>query len=561
MSGLNLKHLKQYRDLAWLLLKHGRGDLVKRAGLSEVALASGAPSPSADCAAGATTFAADLEKLGPTYIKLGQLLSTRPDMLPQEYVDALSRLQDNVEAFTYEDVEETIAGELGVRISKAFSEFEKKPIAAASLGQVHRARLRDGRAVVVKVQRPNIHDRITEDLNALCEVAQFLDSNTEAGRQYEIAPMVLTLRKSLLNELDYRREARNLVTLNENLVGFSRIVVPLPIEDYTTARVLTMDYIRGRKITCISPLRRIELDRGELIDQLFQAYLKQILIDGFFHADPHPGNVFLTDDDNIALIDLGMVALVPPVLQDGFLKLILAVSEGRGDKAAQVAISIGSKRDDYDEVQFFRRIAELVAENLDLSIGQANVGRSTLEIKRIAAECGVSLPPEITMVGKALLNLDEIARTLAPEFDPTRSIRDNTVAIMQHKFRASLSPGRLFTSVLEAKETLEELPRRLNTILDRVANNDIRIKVDALEEETLIEGMQKIANRITTGLVLAALIIGASMLMRIETSFQILGYPGFAIIFFSLAAGGGIWLIATILANDLRARRKPPKSR
>jgi len=560
MSALNLKHLKQYRDLAWLLLKHGRGDLVKRAGLSDLALAN-APAASADTGAGATTLAADLERLGPTYIKLGQLLSTRADMLPQSYIDALARLQDNVEPFDYEAVEATVSRELGVRISKAFADFERKPIAAASLGQVHRARLRDGRAVVVKVQRPDIQEQITQDLDALCEVAQFLDSNTEAGRQYEIAPMILTLRKSLLNELDYRREARNLIALNDNLIDFDRIVVPLPIEDYTTSCVLTMDYIRGRKITSVSPLRRIELDRGELIDQLFQAYLKQILIDGFFHADPHPGNVFLTDEDTIALLDLGMVAHVPPTLQDGFLKLILAVAEGRGDKAAQVAITIGSKREDYDEAQFFRRISELVAENLDVTLGHANVGRSTLEIKRIAAECGVSLPPEITMVGKALLNLDEIARTLAPEFDPTRAIRDNTVAIMQRKFRASLSPGRLFTSVLEAKETLEELPRRVNTILERVANNDIRIKVDALEEETLIEGMQKIANRITTGLVIAALIIGAAMLMRVETSFRILGYPGFAMILFSLAAGGGIWLVASILTKDMRARRKHPKSR
>src|SRR5689334_19946184 len=251
MSALNLKHLKQYRDLAWLLLKHGRGDLVKRAGLSDLALAN-APAASADTGAGATTLAADLERLGPTYIKLGQLLSTRADMLPQSYIDALARLQDNVEPFDYEAVEATVSRELGVRISKAFADFERKPIAAASLGQVHRARLRDGRAVVVKVQRPDIQEQITQDLDALCEVAQFLDSNTEAGRQYEIAPMILTLRKSLLNELDYRREARNLIALNDNLIDFDRIVVPLPIEDYTTSCVLTMDYIRGRKITSIS---------------------------------------------------------------------------------------------------------------------------------------------------------------------------------------------------------------------------------------------------------------------------------------------------------------------
>ncbi len=307
MAGLNLKHLKQYRDLATLLLKHGRGDLVKRAGLTEIGAAEPAPQVEAT-AASAATLASDLEKLGPTYVKLGQLLSTRADMLPPAYLDALARLQDDVEPFPFEQVEEIVARELGVRISKAFLDFEPKPIAAASLGQVHRARLRDGRDVVVKVQRPDIQARIVEDLEALREVAAFLDANTEAGRQYELAPMIDTLRKSLLNELDYRREARNLVTLGENLRDFSHIVVPVPVEDFTTCCVLTMDYIRGRKITSISPLRRIELDHAELVDQLFRAYLKQILVDGFFHADPHPGNVFLTDDDDIALIDLGMVA-------------------------------------------------------------------------------------------------------------------------------------------------------------------------------------------------------------------------------------------------------------
>src|SRR3954469_3103008 len=337
MPSLSLKpqHLGRYRDIARLLVKHGRSDLVRQAGLGDAL----DDVEDADTAtkADAKELATDLEAMGPTFVKLGQLLSTRADLLPQVYLDALSRLQDRAEPFSFAEVERIVEDELGVRISRAFEEFDHEPLAAASLGQVHRAVLRDGRPVAVKVQRPNIRGRIREDMEAIEEIAEFVDAHTDAGRRFGFHGMVVEFRKSLLAELDYRREAANLRTLCQDLQRYDRLVVPQPVEDYSTAVVLTMDYLPGRKVTELGPLAQMEMDAGVLADQLFRGYLDQILVHGFFHADPHPGNVLLTDDGRLALLDLGMVARVTPDLQDDLIKLLLAISEGQGKDAAAVA--------------------------------------------------------------------------------------------------------------------------------------------------------------------------------------------------------------------------------
>jgi predicted unusual protein kinase regulating ubiquinone biosynthesis (AarF/ABC1/UbiB family) len=556
--GISLKpqHLKRYKDIALLLWKYGRSDLVKNAGLDDVLKEEGASLAEVETPPEARALADDLERMGPTFIKLGQLLSTRPDMFPDAYLQALTRLQDKVEPFAYEEVEKIVQAELGVRISKGFQEFDREPMAAASLGQVHRAMLRDGRLVAVKVQRPNIREQIIEDLEAIAEVAEFLDSHTEAGRHYQFQKILEEFRKSLLRELDYRLEATNLATMNEVLKDFDHIVVPAPVDDYTTSRVLTMDYIRGRKITSLTPLTRIEVDGITLADQLFRAYLKQILVDGVFHADPHPGNVFLTDDGRIALIDLGMVARLSPDLQEKLLQLLLAISEGRGDDAATFAIRIGERREGFDEEGFRRQVNDMVARQQGASPDQIEIGKIVLEVTRIAGDCLIRIPPEMTMLGKTLLNLDQIGWTLDPEFDPNAAIRRHAGEIMQERLRRSVSPGNIFASLLDMKDFVEMMPRRVNKILERVANNEIEVKVNAIDEHRLMEGLQKIANRITMGLVLAALIIGAAMLMSVQTDWTIFGYPGLAIIFFLAAATGGLLLVFNILFYDERPKKK-----
>lgn len=347
--GLSLKpqHLKRYKDIALLLMKYGRSDVVTAAGLDP--MLSDDPVVAETTDQTAADLAGDLERMGPTFIKLGQLLSTRSDLLPDEYIRALSRLQDRVEPFPFSEVEPLVTAELGVRLSKAFSEFEATPLAAASLGQVHRAALRDGRQVAVKVQRPGIRSRVAEELETLEDIAEFLDQHTAVGGRYQFTQMLEEFRRSLLRELDYRQEAQNLTLLRHNLADFRRIIVPAPVDDYTTSRVLTMEYVPGTKITALSRVARLELDGAGLADDLFRAYLTQVLVDGFFHADPHPGNVLLTDDGRLALLDLGMVARMAPRVQEQLLQLLLAVSEGRSDEAMASVLKLAEKRPPFDE--------------------------------------------------------------------------------------------------------------------------------------------------------------------------------------------------------------------
>jgi predicted unusual protein kinase regulating ubiquinone biosynthesis (AarF/ABC1/UbiB family) len=316
-----------------------------------------------------------------------------------------------------------------------------------------------------------------------------------------------------------------------------------------------MEYIRGKKITDLSPLARLDLKGADLAEELFHAYLKQILVDGFFHADPHPGNVLLTDDHRIALLDLGMVGHIAPQLQENLLQLLLAVSDGRGDEAAAIAIKLGELKEDFLENSFRQGVASLVSEHQGSQIDQIQVGRVVLEITQISGNSGLRLPVELTMLSKTLLNLDLVGKTLDPTFDPNASIRRNAERLLQQRAWKALSPINLLGGALEVKDLLARLPSRLNRILDTIARNELKFKVETIDEQVIIEGLQKIANRITLGLLLAALIVSAALLMRVETSFRLFGYPGFAILCFLGVGGGSLFLIVRILMHDHRSKK------
>jgi ubiquinone biosynthesis protein len=540
--------LGRYAAVATLLLKR-RPDLITPE--------SGASGASAETeSAEAERLAKDLEQLGPTFIKLGQVMSTRADLLPPSYLEALSRLQDDVEPVPLAEIQQTIEDELKVRVSKAFLTFEEEPLACASLGQVHRATLRDGRPVAVKVQRPGIVDQVLADLTVLDEIAAFVDHHTKVGKRYEFAPMIREFRKAIMEELDYVVEANHLRRLKGNLTEFGRIMVPAPIDSYVSKRVLTMEYVRGTKVTGLNPVALIDVDPEGLANELIQAYLHQILLDGFFHADPHPGNVFITEDGRLALIDLGMVGHLSPTLQDRLLKLILAISEGRGEDAADVAMVLGEKRDDFDEEAFKRDVVAIVGHYFGASLQDFQVGRIVLEVNQSAGAHGIKSPVELTMLGKTLLTLDNIARTLAPTLDINASIRQNASKLMQRRLLKSLSPGTMFTTVLEAKEFAEQLPRRINRVLESLASSQLKLKVEVIDEGAVIDGLQKVANRITMGLVVAALIISAAMMMRIESRFTLLGYPGFPAVLMLIASSLAGWLVFNIVQHDRTPRSK-----
>jgi predicted unusual protein kinase regulating ubiquinone biosynthesis (AarF/ABC1/UbiB family) len=346
-----------------------------------------------------------------------------------------------------------------------------------------------------------------------------------------------------------------LVTVAHELRDFERIVVPLPVEDYTTSRVLTMDYVAGTNITAVSRVEWTEVDGAALANDLFRAYLQQIMIDGVFHADPHPGNVLLTRDHRIALVDLGMIGRISATLQEQLFKLLLAIGEGRGDDAADVVIVLGERRQDFDEAAMRRAVADLVGRFHHASIREVNVGRVMLEMARSGQAHGLKISPDLTLLGKTLLHLDEIGRVLDGEFDVNASLRHNASSLMRRRILQSATPANLFSAALDVREFAERLPGRINRILDSLAANDLRFKVEVIDEGAIIEGLQKVANRIALGVVLAALIIGAAMLMRVQTRLTIFGYPWLPMLLFVTAAAGGFWMVWTILAGDVRRSR------
>lgn len=554
--GLSMdpKHLKRYGQIAGLLVRHGRGDIVKRAGL-ESALVGGEEvtttgGDDAKLAGRAEALAEDLESMGPTYVKLGQLLSSRADLLPPEYLAALGKLQDQVEPFPFDEVDRIVSQELGVRLSKAFTEFEREPMAAASLGQVHRAVLRDGRDVAVKVQRPGIRDRVREDLSTLEELAGFLDDHSERAHQYRLTDILDQFHRSVLKELDYRNEASNLLILGSNLEGMDAILVPKPVSSYTTSRVLTMELVKGRKITALSPMALMEIDRERLGDELFRAYLRQILVDGFFHADPHPGNVFITDDGRIALLDLGMTATLAPDLRQDLMKLLLAVADGQPEEAARILLELSEPSAHADIRGFTREVSDLLLRSEGRTAENVALGLVVLDLVGLAGKHGISPPSELTMLGKALFNLDQVGRTLDPDLEPNAAIRRHAGELMERRMLDALSPSAMLKTFIEANELIQKLPQRINRIMELVSENRLTLKVDTIDEVRLIHGLEKIANRITLGLVIAALIVGAALLVRVDGGPQILGYPALSLIFFLAAAIAGITLALEIVLKD-----------
>ena len=504
-------------------------------------------------------FVADLEALGPTFIKIGQALSTRPDMVPPAYLAALERMQDHVAPVEFDAIRAVVEDELGVKISRAFATFDPAPIGSASLAQVHRATLRDGRQVAVKVQRPDITEQIRGDLDALANIVGRIDRSTAIGRRMHFADWVHEFRKTLLAELDYTVEAENLERFGEHFSQYPELVVPSPIWDLTRTRVLTMDLISGTKVTEIGGLRRTEEPLGRLANALIRGYLDQTFVHGEIHADPHPGNLLVTDDGRLAVFDLGMVAHVPPQQRDRLLKLLFAAVDGRGEEVAGEAMAMGTRLEDFDEERYLREVGQLVSRYAAHRSIRGNShgmseGRLVLDLTRIGAACGLRTPPELSLLGKTLLNLEIVCVALDSSVDPKRIVEEHLDHVMRARLRKSLSPAGLAGEMMELQRLLREGPRKVADVLSLLADNRLQVRLLGLEDSPLLEALQKIANRISAGVITASLILASALMMRVDTGPRLLGYPAVALVLFLIGAALGITIVLSAMSRDRKAK-------
>lgn len=510
----------------------------------------------------AEAFVRDLEAMGPAFVKLGQALSTRPDFLSDDVYRALSRMHDQVDPqLPYSDIRALVERRLGVRLTKVFKAFDEQPLGSASLAQVHRACLRDGRWVAVKVQRPGIEQVIATDLDILMRLARTADKVTPTGRRVHFADWLEEFHRALLGELDYRTEARNLYRFGEHLAPYAGLFVPQPVWDLCGPALLTMDLVNGRNVTGLTGLQRTEHDFGPLATDLLRAYLDQTYLHGEIHADPHPGNILLTDDDRLAVIDLGMVVHVPPQRRERLLKLMLAALDGRGEDVAHEAIGIAVRLEGFDEVRYRREVGHLVGRYAaQQSDDHWAEGTLLIELVRVSVACGLRPPAELGLLGRTLFNLQAVSHALSPNLPIDAIVRPHLRNLMLKRLTRSVSLSGLAAESLELQGLVRDAPRKLQSFLSLLADNRLQVSIAGLEESRLMEALHKIANRISTGAMAAALILASAIIMRIDTPYRLFGYPALALVLFLMACVLGLGLVASALLSDRSAptRKSPP---
>jgi predicted unusual protein kinase regulating ubiquinone biosynthesis (AarF/ABC1/UbiB family) len=552
--------LKRFKDLGFFLFKYGNPETVSQLGITEILhpdsfTKNGSEHDSNSTGQQLTELCADLEKAGPTFVRIAQHLAKRPGLMPASYIEALEELNEARPPMNRDELNKIFLSEFGKPIESLFSSFDFYPISSSIFFQTHRAAKSSGKRVVVKVMRPGFLESTTADMQDLAQVVDFIDK-MGAVKQFDYKSIYSELQNQIHAELDFRQEVQNLKVLKENLSELNNIIVPSPVEHLCTQQILTTEFIDGTPLARANLSGLLSGERAALAQQVFHAFLRQFLVDGFVHSSFKLENIYFTSTGNIALLDMGSVIHVSKRVQEEILKLLLALNEGRGDAIASLLPQIGLTKENFDAVGFRQLIEELVMMSHSTAEDRLEIARVFVGIGQAVAKFGITLPSELSFFSNALIAMDKVSDIIDPNFDSRTFLKKNISDIMRDNAIKSFSVAHLFEGLLESIRLLEKMPAKIGKILDSAADNEFKITVQAIDERILISGFQKIANRITVGLILAALIMGASQLMQVQTKFQIWGYPGLAILCFMAAAICGFALVLEVLVSDKLAERK-----
>jgi ubiquinone biosynthesis protein len=545
-----MRDLPRLKEITGVLIRHGLGELVQRLGLPravEIAgewlhLSSGEPSVQPATPA---RIRQAFEELGPTFIKLGQILSTRVDVFPEHWIVEFEKLQNEVPPIPADTLPAVLEEALGASPAELFSAFDPEPVGSASIAQVHRAVLRGGQTVAVKLRRPGIVDKVQADLRILSYLAQALESEIPDARRFQPQEIVRQFTRSLYREMDLAVEARNMERFSRDFADDPHVVVPGVHWSHTNPAVNVQDYIEGVSGCRPAELVARGLDPSALARHGADAVLKMILIHGFFHADPHPGNVLFLADGRIAFIDFGMVGRISHARRDEIVDLLAALAQR--DESAMMDVLIGwTGGTEVDEARFAADIGELVFAYEHVPLKNVRISRLVGEIMDLIRNHSILLPPDMAMLFKALITLEGLGRQLDPEFLLIDHLTPFVRKLVHERYRPSALIKRGRHSLSEALNLLSSLPRDMARLGKDMRQGRFSVNLDLKRLDHFGRQLDRSANRLTMGIVTGALIIGSSIVMTVNAGPRLFGLPFLGLFGFMIALINSLWLMASI---------------
>lgn len=521
--------ISRLSEIAQVMTRHGFGPTLRKVPLVSRMIPGGqqqSPVPAPQ------RFARMLEELGPTFVKLGQILSTRSDILPREFTDELSKLQDQVPPFPFDEVQAQIEEDLGAPLADLFDDFDEKPLASASMAQVHTAVL-DGEPVVVKVLRPGIHEQVRADASILVLLAQLLETLVMEASQYRVGSLAQEFEEGLRGELDFSREAANLKTFRAFNEGREGVHVPFLVEERSSRRVLTMERIFGQRITVLAD-RDDPAESARVVERLVSLGYDHFFVDGMFHADPHPGNVLITDDGDIAFIDFGLVGRVSRATQDRLLMVLIAISLRDADTLARLLVRVGDVDQRIQLGAFRDAIARLLDRYLDLSLKDVNASAALVDLLDLASTFGVRTPREFALLSKASVAMDGIIRALHPDLNPSSTMIERSRSLLLERLDPRNLQGGGLRTALQLGVLLQELPLQMNQTLLDLERGNLRIRMASDELQRLERDFRGLGMTIFSGLIAAAFVLGGIYAIA-QFDLRLFGVPVLPIVSFGIA--------------------------
>ncbi len=550
--GRTYRHLNRYRQILAVLFKYGFGDLLEllkidqyiEVGLQMISRNRGAR---VEPLTRPQRLRMAFEELGPTYIKLGQILSTRPDLIPMDFIQELSKLQDDVPAFPFKEVCKVVKSEFGRPPEELFDSLEETPQASASIGQVHRAILKDGESVAVKFQRPGIRKIIEVDLEIMLHLATLAEHHIEELALHRPVKIVDEFARTLEKEIDYKIEATNMERCARQFLDDPNVYIPKVYREVTSSRVLTAEFVEGIKISDIDGLKSAGLDRTVITARGADLVLKQVFEHGFFHADPHPGNIFALPNNVICLIDFGMVGVVDRQTRNDFVDLLDSIVHQNEIAASEVLLKLTYWDQEPDRRLLEREVADFMGRHLYKPLKEIELGKLLQQLLEVAGDFQLRIPPDLFLMMKALGTVEGVGRMLDPDFDMIARATPFIAKVKLERYTTERIVEDVFDLSARLMRFLRQFPKELLDITQMIRRQKLSVRIEHRGLETMLITHDRISNRISFSILIAALIIGSALIVISETPPLIYGISLIGILLFFAAAMMGIWLLVAIL--------------